>query len=413
MPDNRPAERIGPLVDQLFRRESGKMTAWLVRWLGPGQSDLAEDAVQEALVSALRAWPFKGVPDAPAPWLWRAARNAAIDRLRRSGRETTAEELPEIPDEAATRGSDDDELLLLFLCADPSFNAETAVPLTMKLACGFSDAEIAGALSADTSTIRQRIVRAKRLWRDTIPVFDISAQDLQERCGAVMNVIYLMLNEGYGGHNPVHWQRTEVCREAARLSVLLAQHRDINRSDVDALAALCLFQAARTPGRVNTAGDILLTDAQDRSLWNRKLIAEGFRWLDRAGRGSDLTTYHLLAGIASCHVMAQSYAETDWEQVRAYYDSLVEIDPGSPFHKLNRAVAMAEPGEPLQALDVLDHLHNDRLLVRSYLLPATRAWLLERLERRHEARRELMLAVDRAPSEPTRTQLRARLKALG
>lgn len=412
MAKEQPAEQVGPLVARLFRRESGRMTAWLMRWLGPEQTGLAEDAVQDALLAALRAWPFKGIPDTPSHWLWRAARNAAIDRMRRSGKEVTTDALPELRDQIELPDSEDDELLLIFLCADPFFSAETSVPLTLKLACGFSDAEVAGALSQDAATVRQRIVRAKRRWRDVRPGFDLAPMDKQVRCSAVMNVIYLMLSEGYGGHNPLQWQRTELCREAARLAVLLAQHRDIDRRDADALAALCLFQAARTPGRVSGTGDILLTDEQDRSLWNRRLIAEGFRWLDRAGHGDRLTAYHLLAGIASCHVIAPTYAETDWDMVRDYYDRLVEVDPASPFHKLNRAVAIAESGAPGRAHELLATLEHDHTLARSYLLPATNAWVLNRLGRLPEARRELMLAVDRAPSDPVRQQLQARLKDL-
>lgn len=407
-----PAEQIGPLVDQLFRRESGRMTASLMRWLGPGQSELAEDAVQEALVSAMKAWPFRGVPDEPARWLWRVARNAALDRLRKSGREVHPDRFPEIPAETPEPGAEDDELHLLFLCADPAFASDTAVPLTLKLACGFGDAEIAGALSVDVTTVRQRIVRAKRRWRENSPVMDLARADMDERFGAVMNVIYLMLNEGYGGHHPDHWQRSELCREAARLAVLLARHSKFDRREADALAALCLFQAARTPGRTSAAGTILLTDDQDRSLWNQGLIAEGFRWLESAGAGSVLSPYHLLAGIASCHVIAPTYADTDWERVRSFYDQLVELDPASPFHRLNRAVALAEGGDAAQAISELSALQSDGTLAPSYLLPATRAWVFSRLDRVPEARRELILAIDRAPSEPTRHQLQARLEAL-
>lgn len=409
---DRPAEQIGPLVDQLFRRESGRMTAWLMRSLGPGQSELAEDAVQEALISALKAWPYRGVPDEPSRWLWRVARNAATDRLRKTSRETLPDSFPDIPDLAPDSGGEDDELLLLFLCADPAFAPETAVPLTLKLACGFGDTEIAGALSIDVATVRQRVVRAKRRWRDSAPLVDLTRADMNARCGSVMNAIYLMLNEGYGGHHPEHWQRSELCREAARLAVLLAEHRNIDRREADALAALCLFQAARTPGRTDAAGSPLLTDDQDRSRWNRTLIAKGFGLLKRAGTGDEISPYHLLAGIASCHVIAPSYADTDWARVRSFYDQLVELDPASPFHRLNRVIALVESGDADAAMDELAGLRDDRNLARSYLLPATRAWVLSRLDQVPEARRELMIAVDRAPSDQTRRHLRQRLEQL-
>jgi RNA polymerase sigma-70 factor (ECF subfamily) len=412
MSDLTPEDQVGPLVDRLFRRESGRITAWLLRWLGPGQAALAEDAVQEALLSALRAWPFRGVPQDPSAWLWRVARNAAIDRIRKNGKEVQADRIPEVPDTSPPPGTEDAELLLLFLCADPVFPADTAVPLTLKLACGFSDGEIAGALSVETRTVQQRIVRAKRRWRETRPVMDLAPHDLDLRCGAVMNVIYLMLNEGYGGHHPDHWQRMELCVEATRLALLLARHNTVDRRDVEALTALCLFQAARTPGRTSQAGDILLLDQQDRDLWDRKLIAEGFEWLDRSGHGTQLTTYHLLAGIASCHVAATTYGETNWSQIVSFYDQLVTLDPGSPYHRLNRAIAIAENGSPAAAMDELDGLGNEPTLAKSYLLPAARAWVQVRLGGMPEARRDLMLAISRAPSGQIRDQLSARLEAL-
>lgn len=403
---------VGPLVDRLFRREYGRMTAWLIGWLGAAEAGMAADIIQEAMVRALKSWPWRGIPDNPEAWLWRTARNIAIDRVRTLRPvEPVDKDFPDAdpPDEGALA---DAELSLLFLCADDALPADTSVPLTLKLACGFGDLEIAGALSVKPAAIRQRIVRAKQAWRQAPPRLDLGASDLDRRCAAVLNVIYLMLNEGYGGHNPEHWQRDELCREATRLALLAAGHHRIDRPEADALAALCLFTLARLDARTG-GGEIILLPDQDRSLWNRRLISEGFRWLQRAGRGTELSPYHLLAGIASCHAAAPDYAATDWNRLLRYYDQLIERDPGSPFHHLNRAIALAEGGRVAEARDAMARLESEPRLAATYLLPAARSWIRQRCGESAEARRDLVLAIARAPSEPVRNRLRERLNAMG
>lgn len=239
---------------------------------------------------------------------------------------------------------------------------------------------------------------------------DLAPADMDQRCSSVMNVIYLILNEGYGSHHPDHWQRAELCREAVRLSQLLARHRNIDRRDADALAALCLFQTARTPGRTSETGGILLLDEQDRSLWDKNLISQGFQWLRHSGRGQSISAYHLLAGIAACHVAAATITETDWTQILKHYDHLIQIAPASPFHRLNRAIALVENGCNEAAGIELKTLENHPTLSNTYLLPATRAWALSKAGQLPEARRNLIVAIDKAPSEQIRHRLMARLE---
>ncbi len=388
------------------------MTAYFVRHLGPAHVDQAEDIVQEALFRALKTWPFKGVPDHARAWLWRVARNVATDRFRQYRPTDPLEDVDAATEPLPPSRLHDAELDLLFLCADPDLRRDAAIPLTLKLACGFGTAEIAGALSVPEATIRQRIVRAKKRWRTDQPSLDLDAAQIGTRIDGVMNVIYLMLNEGYGGHHPDHWQRAELCREAARLAELLAMHERTERRDAAALAALCLFQLARLPARLDGEGDIILMEDQDRTLWDGALTARAFRWLRVAGKGNDLSTYHLLAGIAAAHAAAPDYAGTDWPQVRRYYDLLLERDPSSPFHVLNRAVAVAETDGSASALETIEGLSRNPLLGRSYLLPATRAWLLARAGQRAEAKRDLIRAVDLAPSPQLRRQLQRRLETM-
>lgn len=396
------------------------MVAALTRILGPAQLDLVEDVVQEALLTALRKWPFMGVPANPTAWLVEVARNRALDALRRSRQlrdkeaeitrwcapSTTAE--PPAAAAARLESWDDDLLPMMFLCCHPVLPRETQVALTLKTVGGFSVPEIARAFLAAEPTIAQRLVRGKAQLREQAPALAVPPPaELPERLDAVLDVLYLMFNEGYSACQGQELIRRDLVDEALRLTQLLLRQPRTAVPKVDALLALFLFQAARLPARVGSDGELLLLEHQDRTLWESAMIQRGFAHLRRAASGTELSTYHLQAGIASCHARAATPEETDWRSILAWYDLLVRRDP-SPIVRLNRAVAVAMVHGPLAALEDLDPLCQDRALQRYSLLPATRGEMLRRLGRHAEAADCFVAAAELAGTEPERQHLRRR-----
>lgn len=358
---------VHALADHLFRRSAGRMVASLTRALGADHLDLAEEVVQEALAKALHVWPFKGVPDDPEAWLLAVARNLALDHLRRGRRwrdkaAALAREWPGDaigPDERRTL---DDELALVVMTCHPLLALEDRVALTLKTAAGFSVGEIARALLKKPAAVAQRLVRAKRRLRDARVSIELpAARDLAERLEAVLEVLYLLFNEGYaatgGGADDGGGEllRPELCREAIRLAELLAARPETDRPALHALLALFRLQAARFPARRSAAGELVTLAEQDRSLWSREEIARGLGHLDRAARGRRETPYHLEAAIAAAHAVAPSYEATDWPLVLSLYDRLLAAVP-SPVVALNRLVALAEIEGPAPALGALEEL---------------------------------------------------------
>ena len=334
---------VRDLVAHLFRHEAGRIVARLVRLLG-GRLDVAEDAVQFAMVQALRSWPFHGVPDEPRAWLARVAHNQAIDILRSQRRGAAASrslhaDAGEPPRAALAGELEDDRLALFFACAHPIVPHASRVALTLNVIGGFSVREIARAFVADPGSMAQRLVRAKRLLAEHAVSFEVpAAGELDERLDSVLQVIYLLFNEGYDATGGEEWVRGDLCAEAVRLVELVVAHPATATPAAHALAALLHLLAARLPGRLDPAGALILLGEQDRSSWDQRAIAAGMRHLARAARGDELTRYHLQAEIAALHVAA---AEIEWARVVALYDQLMAID-ASPVIALARAVAVAE-----------------------------------------------------------------------
>jgi RNA polymerase sigma-70 factor (ECF subfamily) len=347
----------GELAAHLFRRESGRMVASLVRILGPRYLDLAEDCVQESFIRALERWPFEGVPPNPAGWLTLVARNRAIDRLRRDRR--LSADVPEAAFDAA-RDETAEQLELISLCCHPSLPEESRIALTLKTACGFSTGEIARALLAQDTAVAQRIVRAKRQIRDE------GLQAATADSASVLRVLYLLFNEGYSATGGDELLRTDLCEEAIRLTVMVADHRSTASPAADALAALMLLQAARFEARIDDAGALSVLDEQDRAKWDARLISAGLERLRRSARGDILTAYHLQAEIASLHIAA---APTDWARVAALYDALLVLEP-TPVVKLNRAVAIARVAGARKGITELAELEREPALQNYHLLPA-------------------------------------------
>ncbi len=410
------------LLEHLFRQESGRIAARLARLLGPARLDLAEESVQEAMLRALKTWPYSGVPENPKGWLFRVAHNAAIDALRHH---QTADEkagglLSEIAQSClAVRGDPeteeqlrDDELRLIIMCCHPNISRDASIALSLKIAGGFSTREIAKAFLADEATIAQRLVRAKRQIRDSRLTLEVpQGNELQQRLDSVVEVLYFMFNEGYTTHEGERLIRQDLCMEAIRLGHLVASS-SISRPKVDALVALMAFQAARLPARVDDAGDLILLDSQDREKWDHGLIALGFHYFDCSMRGNEVSTLHVEAAIAATHARAIPPETTNWPLILQMYDQLLSLNP-SPIVALNRAVAVGRVHGAEKALGLVESLETQLRLQHYYLFAAVRGHLLRELGRNSESIACYETALQQRCSEPERRFLKRKLEEIG
>ena len=373
----------GAELDHLFRHAAGQMVSALTRVLGSHRVDLAEEVVQDAMVKALEQWRFHGVPANPRGWLYRVARNRAMDLLRRDATlATMLEQLPaelDVPDEPGTDPFADDELAMIFLCCHPSLSLDARTALTLKLVGGFSVEEIAAAFLADPATIAQRIVRAKRTLATVADVVELpDAAETSARLDSVLDALYLLFNEGYDAHTGDVLVRAELCGEAIRLMRLLVSEPRTGLPHAHALLALMLFQAARLPARESDLGELVLLRDQDHSRWDRTLIHEAVHHLDRSAAGERLTSWHVQAAIAAEHALAPTYDATNWSRVLALYDQLYALEP-TPVVALNRAIAVAHVHGARAAMDAALPLLEQPAMRRYALLPATLAYFAELL----------------------------------
>jgi len=402
------------LLEHLFRREAGRMVAWLAGQLGSQHLQLAEDAVQEAMLRAAQSWAFHGVPEKPEGWLFRVARNFAISALRRSARmdgealiatlEAPGADLESAEIEENLR---DEELRMIFLCCHPELSQESRVALSLKLVGGFGVGEIARVSLAEEATIAQRLVRAKRVIREKrLPLAMPPRMVLRERLDSVLEVIYLMFSGGYAAASGEELIRQDVCMEALRLGRLVAAS-SMGAPRVHALVALMALQAARLPARTDAAGDLVLLEEQDRALWDRKLIALGFSYFDRSIAGEEISEWHVQAAIASLYAAADE--AIDWARILENYDHLWTMTR-SPVVALNRAVAVMRVHGAAVALAELEQLAGSPVLRGYHLLPAVRGRMLAELGRMEEAADEFETALRCDCSEPERRFLRRQLE---
>lgn len=399
-------------IDAIWRMESPKLIASLTRMVR--DVGLAEDLAQDALVIALERWSEAGIPDNPGAWLMTTAKRRAIDLLRRNKvGERKYEEMARSAnlytedeiDQAIDGEIGDDLLRLIFLTCHPVLSREARVALTLRLLCGLTTDEIARSFLAAEATIAQRIVRAKRtLNAKRVPFEMPEGEELKERLSAVLEVIYLMFNEGYSATSGEHWMRPLLCQEALRLGRVLAEIAQ-DEPEVHGLVALMELQSSRLKTRVNTKGEpILLTD-QNRSQWDRLLIRRGLAALERSRRlGRTLRPYSLQAAISACHAQASDAENTDWVRIAALYEALARI-AYSPIVELNRAVAISMAFGPAYGLQIVDELNNEPSLYGYHLLPSVRGDLLAKLERYEEARKEFERAADMTRNERERVLL--------
>ena len=428
MPPRVP-EQLSKSIEALYRSESGRILATLVRLLG--DLDLAEEAMHEAFAAALDTWPQAGIPDKPRPWLISTARFKAIDGIRRRARFDAAQNdialylKAEIKDARVNEAPhedeeiEDDRLRLIFTCCHPALPPEQQVALTLREVCGLTTEEIARAFLVTPATLAQRIVRAKAKIRETpIPYEVPTPQELPERLGAVLQVIYLVFNEGYSAAAGAEVTRAELTGEAIRLGRLLTglhpspePEPEVPNSEILGLLALMLLQESRRAARTSPTGELILLENQDRSLWNREQIAEGGSLLEKALDSRRFGAYTLQAAIAAVHAEAESTAATDWRQIVAIYDQLIRIQP-SPVVHLNRAVAIAMRDGPEAGLAHIDAVLEHGELANYYLAHSARADMYRRLGRTAEARSSYEKALALTQQEPERQFLQERIRQL-
>ena len=385
-------------IDAVWRIESARIIAGLTRIVR--DVGLAEELAQDALVAALEQWPESGIPDNPGAWLMATAKHRAIDRFRRNkllerkheelGRELKTQQQMAMADFDTASDDDigDDLLRLVFISCHPVLSPEARVALTLRLLGGLTTDEIARAFLVPEPTVAQRIVRAKRTLSEARVPFEVPrGPDLAARLSSVLEVIYLVFNEGYSATSGEDWMRPALCEDALRLGRILAELVP-NEPEVHGLVALMEIQASRSRARVSSSGEPILLLDQDRAHWDQLLIRRGLAALDRAERlGGRQGPYALQAAIAACHARALTPKETDWARIAALYDALAQLMP-SPIVELNRAVAVSMAFGPAAGLELIDKLTSDSSLKSYHLLPSVRGDLLRKLGRIDEARAE-------------------------
>jgi RNA polymerase sigma-70 factor (ECF subfamily) len=414
---------VNGLTDHLFRREWSRLVAAVTRIFGMRNLALAEDVVQDAFCRAIEVWRFTGVPDNPAAWLMATAKNRALDRLRRERTaqrfgpelsrwiENEATLTPAVEELLGPAAIKDDELRMMFSCCHPALAQEAQIALVLHILCGFSVEEIANALVSGRAAIAKRVTRAKKTLAETEHLFDVtSPSEFAARMPAVQHVLYLLFNEGYHGASPISAVRSELCREAMRLSARLVEHPLGATPSTYALSALMCLNAARLPARLSAAGQLNSFESQNRELWDRNLLGEGLKLLEMSAAGRELSEYHVEAAIAATHARSSGAQDTDWSAIVSLYDTLMGLRP-SPIVALNRAIAIAQRDGPERGLEELEKIADRDRLANYPFLPGAQAELELRLGRRTEAKQHFTAALNLARNPMERQFLASRIAA--
>jgi len=394
------------------------MVAALTRIFGVHNLALAEDVVQDAFCRALDVWTTRGVPDNPSAWLMTAAKNRALDLLRRDrtaqtlapeiGRMVETEWAPTLDEAFAAHTIRDEQLRMMFSCCHPRLREDVQIALILNVLCGFGAAEIASAFLVGRAALEKRLSRGKHILAGAKRLFELSDADFAQRLSAVHCALYLLFNEGYHGASAERAVRVELCSEAMRLTALLREHEPAATPATNALAALMCLHAARLSARIDAAGDLSPLGDQDRSTWDQRLIADGLALLDDSATGDEITPYHLEAGIAATHAAASSIEDTNWAQIVSLYDRLMIISP-SPVIALNRAIAIAHRDGAERGLEEM-HSIVDRVRLAGYpFYPAAIAELEVRRGNRDAARAHFVAALGLARNATERRFLERRV----
>lgn len=377
------SSHIDETVDHLFRHEWGKLVSVLTKLFGPQNLQLAEDVVQDTLVTALSNWKINGLPQNPSVWLFTAARNKAVDVLRQEKRKDEFSKsitpllqseytlAPTVKEMVNTNTIDDDQLRMMFVCCHPSLSAEAQVSLILKTLCGFSVTEIAKAFVTGYDTIEKRLYRARQTFRENNVQFELpAAADLDNRVESVLMAIYLLFNEGYNSTNHEDLIRNDLMNEAMRMCELICRNKKVNHANAHALMALMCFTASRNDARLDKEGNILLLKQQDRNKWNRALIETGVFHLEESAAGETISKYHIEAGIAYEHAQARDYHHTNWHNILHCYNLLYQLYP-TPIIALNRAIVISELNGAAAGISAIENIQQLSSLKNYYLLPAT------------------------------------------
>jgi RNA polymerase sigma factor (sigma-70 family) len=413
---------INQLVEHFFRHESGKMVSVLTKIFGSQNLDLAEDVVQDSLIEAISQWQFKGVPDNPSAWLFRVAKNKALNIVNREKykrqyskeashflhSEWTA--APASCDHFSESEIQDDQLRMIFTCCHHAISPDSQIALALKTLCGFSIPEIAKAFLTNAENINKRLVRARlKIREEKIPFEVPHGKDLEKRLQTVLEAIYLLFNEGYSASTGTDLIRYEICEEAIRLTEIISSNTAIrSQSDVYALLALMQLNASRFKARQDILGNIITLEKQNRSQWNYSLIEKGFSNLEKSTSASPISIYHVLATISAYHCSAADYGSTDWKSILALYDKLTQIE-NSPIVLLNRTIALSRVVGVEKAIIELEQIENIAFLKSYYLFYSVQAEFYMELNQFPKAISILETAIDLAPLKTEKTLLREKL----
>jgi RNA polymerase sigma factor (sigma-70 family) len=401
-------ETLHTTIDHLFRHESGKMVSVLSRLLGLKNIETAQDIVQDTLLKAMNTWGYKGIPDNPSAWLYRVAKNKAIDFLRRQKKfqEISPQYAYLVQSEYSLTSTvhnlfleneiQDSQLRMMFACCHPSISEESQIALTLKTLCGLSINEISKAFLTNEETISKRIYRARERIRSEKIELDVPHIDeLPKRLDAVLKSLYLLFNEGYNSSHPEKLIREDLCEEAMRLCLLLTQHSLTAYPRSKALLSLMCFQSSRLNARLDDKGNIILLKYQDRNKWHRPLIQSGFDYLDEAAEPFEVSSYHFEAAIASLHAAAPSIEQTDWKSIYHLYELLYKEQP-SPIVAMNKAIASAYAISKQKALEELKEIKG---LEKYYLYHTSIGDIYYELDNRQEAKRSYETALPLTTSQ--------------
>ena len=419
-------EPVNKLTDHLFRNEAKKMVAVLTKIFGTENLQTAEDVVQDTLLQAMQVWKFKGIPDNPSAWLFRVAKNKAIDIIRRNKHSLqydfsdnekillTSEYTVNTAMENLWKEEliKDDLLRMMFACCHPDISEENQVTLILKTLCGFSTAEIAKAFLTSEDTISKRLYRTKEFFREhKIKLAIPSVDEIKNRTKTVLNSIYLLFNEGYNSTNSEELIRKDVMEEAMMLCKLLTENKHTQLPEVYALMALMYFHSSRSDSRLTTDGEIILLPMQDRKKWDAAMIDKGNEYLGRSAFGDIISSYHLQAAIAYEHCSAQNFKETNWERILRNYEWLCEISD-SPINELNKIVAVMEVRGAAIALKELENIHDKKKLESYYLFHSLLGEIYSRLHNIEKAKICFESAITLTHSETERKMLKNKIFAL-